>query len=103
LVAALQVLATIVAERRPASDVCRRFTPLPQRLKNVRFTGASPLQHPDVLQAVKDAERLLGSSGRLLLRPSGTEPLIRVMAESEDAALVEQIVDSLCARITELA
>jgi phosphoglucosamine mutase len=103
LVAALQVLATIVAERRPASDVCRRFTPLPQRLKNVRFTGASPLQHPDVLQAVRDAERLLGSSGRLLLRPSGTEPLIRVMAESEDAALVEQVVDTLCARITELA
>jgi phosphoglucosamine mutase len=103
LVAALQVLATIVAERRPASDVCRRFTPLPQRLKNVRFTGASPLQHPDVLQAVQDAERLLGSSGRLLLRPSGTEPLIRVMVESEDAALVEQVVDTLCARITELA
>jgi phosphoglucosamine mutase len=103
LVAALQVLATIVAERRPASEVCRRFTPLPQRLKNVRFTGASPLQHPDMLQAVANAERLLGSTGRLLLRPSGTEPLIRVMAEAEDAALVEQIVDSLCARITELA
>ena len=103
LVAALQVLATIVAERRPASEVCRRFTPLPQRLKNVRFTGASPLQHPDVVQAVRDAERLLGASGRLLLRPSGTEPLIRVMAEAEDAALVEQIVDMLCARISELA
>jgi len=103
LVAALQVLATIVAERRPASIVCRRFNPLPQRLKNVRFTGASPLQHPDVVQAVEDAERLLGNTGRLLLRPSGTEPLIRVMAESEDAALVEQVVDSLCARITELA
>jgi phosphoglucosamine mutase len=99
LVAALQVLATLVAERRPASEVCRRFTPLPQRLKNVRFAGPSPLQHADVVQAVRDAEALLGQTGRLLLRPSGTEPVIRVMAEAEDAVLVETVVDTLCARI----
>jgi phosphoglucosamine mutase len=103
LVAALQVLATIVTERRPASEVCRRFAPLPQRLQNVRFQGASPLLNPEVMEAVRDAERLLGTSGRLLLRPSGTEPVIRVMAEAEDAALVEHIVSSLCARIAQAA
>ena len=96
LVAALQVLATLVAEGRPASAVCRRFEPLPQLLKNVRFTGASPLKHPDVEQAVAAAQMRLGSSGRLLLRPSGTEPLIRVMVEAEDAGLVARIVDELC-------
>jgi phosphoglucosamine mutase len=103
LVAALQVLATLVTERRPASEVCRRFAPLPQRLKNVRFAGDSPLKHPDVVQAVREAEALLGQSGRLLLRPSGTEPVIRVMAEAEDAALVEAVVDTLCACIAEAA
>jgi len=64
LVAALQVLATLVTERRPASEVCRRFTPLPQRLQNVRFQGASPLHDPLVIAAVRDAELLLGTSGR---------------------------------------
>ncbi len=103
LVAALQVLATLVTERRPASEVCRRFFPLPQRLQNVRYQGASPLLHPDVLAAVSDAELLLGASGRLLLRPSGTEPVIRVMVEAEDEALVDQIVASLCERITRAA
>jgi phosphoglucosamine mutase len=99
LIAALQVLATLVAERRPASEICRRFTPLPQRLKNVRFTGKSPLLDPDVMQAVREAETLLEGTGRLLLRPSGTEPVIRVMAEAEDLALVDRVVDGLCARI----
>jgi phosphoglucosamine mutase len=100
LVAALQVLATVMTEGRPASEVCRRFTPLPQLLRNVRFAGgASPLQHPDVLASVRAAEARLGTSGRLLLRPSGTEPLIRVMAEAEDEALVADIVGDLCAAI----
>jgi phosphoglucosamine mutase len=103
LVAALQVLATIALEKRPASDVCRRFEPLPQLLKNVRFQGGSPLQHPAVLAAKHEAERQLGNSGRLLLRPSGTEPLIRVMAEGEDEALVHQVVNTLCEAITNAA
>jgi phosphoglucosamine mutase len=103
LVAALQVLATIALEKRPASEVCRRFEPLPQLLKNVRFSGGSPLQHPAVLAATRDAEARLGASGRLLLRPSGTEPLIRVMAEGEDEALVTEIVDALCAAISHAA
>ena len=96
LVAALQVLATVVGERRPASEVCRRFTPLPQRLRNVRFVGASPLLDAGVQAAVHEAEMLLQGRGRLLLRPSGTEPVIRVMAEAEDLALVDRVVDSLC-------
>ena len=103
LIAALQVLATLVTERRPASEVCRRFSPLPQRLQNVRFQGGSPLSDPDVLAAVRDAELLLGASGRLLLRPSGTEPVIRVMVEAEDEALVDQVVSTLCARIAQAA
>ncbi len=103
LVAALQVLATLVAERRPASEVCRRFEPLPQKLQNVRFAGASTLHHPAVLEAVRAAEAVLGASGRLLLRPSGTEPLLRVMVEAEDAALVDRIVDNLCGAIAAAA
>jgi phosphoglucosamine mutase len=97
------VLATLVTERRPASEVCRRFSPLPQRLQNVRFQGGSPLSDPDVLAAVRDAELLLGTSGRLLLRPSGTEPVIRVMVEAEDEALVDQVVSTLCTRIAQAA
>jgi phosphoglucosamine mutase len=103
LVAALQVLATIALEKRPASEVCQKFEPLPQLLKNVRYSGGSPLRHPAVLAAQRDAEARLGKSGRLLLRPSGTEALIRVMAEAEDLALVHAVVDSLCAAITRAA
>ena len=99
LVAALQVLATIRAEQRPASEVCRRFTPLPQLLRNVRFAGGAPLSHPDVLAAMAKAEAELGDTGRILLRPSGTEPLIRVMAEAADDATVARVVDDLCKAI----
>ena len=96
LVAALQVLATIMAEARPASLVCRRFDPLPQLLRNVRFAGGDPLSDPRVLAAMRDVEARLAGTGRLLLRPSGTEPLIRVMAEAEDEALVHAVVAELC-------
>jgi phosphoglucosamine mutase len=100
LVAALQVLATVRTEGRPASEVCRRFAPLPQLLRNIRVAGGtSPLAHPDVLACVREAETLLGDKGRLLLRPSGTEPLIRVMVEAEDQSMVTQMVDRLCAAI----
>jgi phosphoglucosamine mutase len=103
LVAALQVLATIRGEARPASQVCRRFAPLPQLLKNVRFGGGKPLAHPDVLAAVREAETKLGQTGRLLLRPSGTEPLIRVMAEAEDPKMVASVVNELCIAIERAA
>ncbi len=103
LVAALQVLATIMAEGRPASEVCRRFTPLPQVLKNVRFSSGQPLADRRVLAAKHAAEARLGTAGRLLLRPSGTERLIRVMAEAEDEALVMALVDELCAVIASVS
>jgi phosphoglucosamine mutase len=103
LVAALQVLAVIVEEGRPASEVCRVFTPLPQRLRSVRFAGLSPLRHTRVHAAKGAAERLLGGSGRLLIRESGTEPVVRVMAEGEDETLVQRVVDDLCETIAEIA
>ncbi|MNI36220.1 Phosphoglucosamine mutase [compost metagenome] len=80
---------------RPVSEVCRRFEPVPQLLKNVRFSGGKPLEDSIVRQAIADAETELGSKGRLVIRPSGTEPLIRVMAEGDDRAQVEKIVNGL--------
>jgi phosphoglucosamine mutase len=99
LVAALQVLATLVEAQRPASEACRLFEPLPQLLQNVRFSGSSPLGHPAVQAAVLQAEASLAATGRLLLRESGTEPVVRVMAEGEDEAVVRQVVQGLCAEI----
>lgn len=95
LIAALQILAVVKQEGKPVSDVCNRFEPVPQLLKNVRFSGKSPLDRPDVKGAILDAEAMLGNSGRLLIRPSGTEPVIRVMAESDDPAQVNKLVDDL--------
>jgi len=95
LVAALQVLAVVVAGGKPASEACRLFDTLPQLLQNVRFGGASPLDNPEVERAIKAAEQRLKGSGRLLIRKSGTEPLIRVMAEGEDEALVKAVVGEL--------
>ena len=100
LVAALQVLAVIAAAGKPASEVLRVFTPLPQVLKNVRFAnGGTPLEAPSVKAAIAAAEKRLTGAGRILVRKSGTEPLVRVMAEGEDAALVGHIVDDVVAAI----
>ncbi|WP_426958124.1 phosphoglucosamine mutase [Muricoccus radiodurans] len=95
LVAALQVLAVLVEERRPASAVLRRFEPLPQKLVNLRHAGGDPLSDPRVTEAVKAAEAELGARGRVLIRASGTEPLIRVMVEAEDEATVETMTERL--------
>lgn len=95
LIAALQILAVVKQEGKPVSDVCNRFEPVPQLLKNVRFSGKSPLDRADVKGAILDAEAMLGNSGRLLIRPSGTEPVIRVMAESDDPVQVNKLVDDL--------
>ena len=103
LVAALQVLAVLVRDGRPASEVCRVFTPLPQRLSSVRFDGRSPLAAPQVRAAIAEAEAELGECGRLLIRESGTEPVVRVMAQGEDEALVSRIVAELCAAISSAA
>jgi phosphoglucosamine mutase len=99
LLAALQVLAVLVEEGRPASEACRVFEKLPQLLKSVRFTGASPLEAPSVRAAIAQAEHELAASGRLLIRKSGTEPVVRVMAEGEDPVLVRRIVEALCAEL----
>jgi phosphoglucosamine mutase len=96
LVAALQVLAALVDSGKPASQVLRQFEPLPQLLKNVRFNGGAPLDDDGVKRRIADAERQLEGKGRLLIRKSGTEPLIRVMAEGDDPGLVEKVVDDIC-------
>ncbi|MFC7499773.1 phosphoglucosamine mutase [Enterovirga sp. GCM10030262] len=96
LVAALQVLAELVTSGQPASALLRQFEPLPQLLKNVRFDGGAPLEAASVKSAIASAEARLQGNGRLLIRKSGTEPLIRVMAEGEDEALVHELVDSIC-------
>ncbi|MEE2916117.1 MAG: phosphoglucosamine mutase [Pseudomonadota bacterium] len=96
LVAALQVLAEIRRSGEPASRVLHRFDPLPQLLKNVRFAGGKPLEADSVKTVIAAAEAELAGSGRLVIRPSGTEPVIRVMAEGDDAAQVEAVVDRIC-------
>jgi phosphoglucosamine mutase len=96
LVAGLQVLAALVESGRPASDVLHVFEPVPQLLKNVRFGGGQPLEAEGVKAAIADAEGELGNRGRLVIRKSGTEPLIRVMAEGDDPAMIERLVDRIC-------
>ncbi|KQN26794.1 phosphoglucosamine mutase [Sphingomonas sp. Leaf33] len=99
LVAALQVLAEVVRAGAPASEVLRRFEPLPQLLKNVRYSGTQPLENATVKAVIAEAESELEGRGRLLIRKSGTEPLIRVMAEGEDKAQVETVVDRIVAAV----
>jgi phosphoglucosamine mutase len=104
LIAALQVLAALIERGGPASEVGRSFTPLPQHLKNARFAkGSRPLADPRVEAAIAAAERQLAGVGRLLIRPSGTEPVIRVMAEGEDDAMVLRLVEDLVAVIEQTA
>ena len=94
-VAALQVLAVVKKLGRPVSEVCHRFEPMPQILKNVRYRTGKPLDNPQVKSAIVDAEKRLNGSGRLLIRPSGTEPVIRVMGEGDNRDLVEEAVDMI--------
>ena len=100
LVSALQVLACIKRSGKPASEVCRKFEPVPQVLKNVRFNGGKPLESGPVKAMIEDARSRLGSGGRLVIRPSGTEPLIRVMAEADDRSLVETVVNDIVGAIS---
>ncbi len=93
LIAALQVLAVIVETGRPASEVCRQFEPLPQRLRNIRHDGRLDLGHPHIARAIAEAEARLAGRGRLLIRRSGTEPVVRVMAEATEESLVSEVVD----------
>lgn len=102
-VAALQVMAVVKKLGRPVSEVCRRFEPLAQILRNVRYRTGRPLEAPPVMAAIEGATAKLNGNGRLLVRPSGTEPVIRVMAEGDDPALVEQVVDDIVGALTEAA
>jgi phosphoglucosamine mutase len=104
LVAGLQVLAALVEAQAPASELLRQFEPLPQLLKNVRFNGGSePLEADSVRKRIAAAEAELEGRGRLLIRKSGTEPLIRVMAEADDPALVQRVVDDICKAVQSAA
>jgi phosphoglucosamine mutase len=93
--AALQILAVRQKLEQPISKICHRFDPLPQVLKNVRYRSGKPLEAAKVKTAIREAERRLNGHGRLIIRPSGTEPVIRVMGEGEDLHLVEEVVDGI--------
>ncbi len=99
LVAALQVLAVLVQKGGSVSEACRMFEPVPQVLKNVRYGAGKPLEQDPVKKAIAAAEQKLGSSGRLVIRKSGTEPLIRVMAEGDNADMVTSVVDDIVAEV----
>jgi phosphoglucosamine mutase len=97
------VLAVVQKLGRPVSEVCHKFDPLPQILKNVRYRSGKPLDDAEVKSAIRDGEQRLNGHGRLLIRPSGTEPVIRVMGEGDDREVVEQVVDTICNALGEAA
>ena len=95
LVSALQVLACVVSTGKSVSQVCHRFDPLPQVLMNVRYANGKPLEDSRVVKAIESAKVKLGDHGRLVIRPSGTEPVIRVMAEGDDERMVSSVVGDI--------
>jgi phosphoglucosamine mutase len=97
------VLAELVRAKVPASELLHRFDPLPQILKNVRFKGGKPLEDAAVKDVIAGAEAELQGRGRLVIRPSGTEPVIRVMAEGDDRGQVEAVVDRVCEAVRKAA
>ena len=103
LVASLQLLAVVKKLERPVSEICHRFEPLPQVLKSVRTNGGKPLEDGTVRKMIDDATGRLGTHGRLVIRPSGTEPVIRVMAEGDDHDMIAEIVDELVTALTKAA
>ncbi|MCK2054307.1 phosphoglucosamine mutase [Methylobacterium sp. 37f] len=103
LVAALQLLSVVKRQERPVSEVCHCFEPLPQILKNVRYRSGEPLRADSVVTAIAQARERLGNSGRLVIRPSGTEKVIRVMAEGDDRRLVSEVVDEVVEAVTRAA
>jgi phosphoglucosamine mutase len=102
-IAALQVLAVVKKKEQPVSKICHRFDPLPQVLKNVRYKSGKPLADAKVRTAITNAEQRLNGCGRLVVRPSGTEPVIRVMGEGDDKVLIEEVVDGVVDALTEAA
>jgi phosphoglucosamine mutase len=102
-VAALQVLAVVKKLGQPVSAVCHRFEPLPQVTKNVRYRNGKPHENAKVRSAIASATERLNGQGRLIVRPSGTEPVIRVTGEGDDPSLVEEVVDGIVDALTEAA
>src|SRR5882724_5358959 len=102
-VAALQVLAVVKKQNRPVSEVCHRFDPLPQVLKSVRYKSGKPLENAKVRSAIEHAEQRIDGQGRLVVRPSGTEPVIRVMGEGDDKGLIEEVVDGIVDALNQAA
>ena len=103
LVSALQILASVVATGKTVSEICNRFRPLPQILRNVRYASGHPLEDTRVVRAIESAKARLGENGRLVIRPSGTEPVIRVMAEGDDETVVSSIVGDIVDAVTSAA
>ncbi len=103
LVAALQLLSVVKQEGRPVSEVCHKFEPVPQLLHNVRYQRGKPLEDKVIKQLIADSELRLGKAGRLVIRESGTEPVIRVMGEGDDAVLVNQVVQEIATAIGKVA
>jgi phosphoglucosamine mutase len=103
LIAALQVLAELVRSGKKMSQLARQFEPVPQKLENVRFAGGKPLEHAAVKSAIAEAEQRLNGAGRVLVRASGTEPLIRIMAEGDDEKLVGQLVREIAGAVRQAA
>ncbi|MEQ1770910.1 MAG: phosphoglucosamine mutase [Devosia sp.] len=103
LVAALQLLAVVKEQDDPVSAICKRFDKVPQRLTSVRYANSKPLDHQRVIQVIAESRARLGTSGRLVIRESGTEPVIRVMAESDDEGLVDAVVAEISTTIKQVA
>ena len=103
LVAALQLLSVVKEAGLRVSEICRRFEPVPQKLTNVRYKNGKPLDHKLVVQVIAESRDRLGKEGRLVIRESGTEPVIRVMAESDDAGLVDAVVEQIASTIKQVA
>ncbi len=101
--AALQVLGVVQSEGKAASEVCSGFEPVPQILKNVRYEHGKPLEDKAVMEAIDHGNHILAKSGRLVIRPSGTEPLIRVMAEGDDQGMIEDVVDDIVGALSSIA
>jgi phosphoglucosamine mutase len=103
LITALQLLAVVAQSGKPVSEICNRFEPLPQVLENVRYKNGQPLDNVGVQRAISDGKSKLGKAGRLVIRPSGTEPVIRVMAEGDDERLVKTVVSDIVHALSDAA
>ncbi len=103
LIAALQVLSVVQGWDKPVSEVCSRFEPVPQILRNVRYSEGDPLKDKLVKESISEGKNRLANTGRVVIRASGTEPLIRVMAEGDDAGLVRNVVDDICTTLQKIA